>query len=222
MGNKAAIEKERARLTDEMNRGYFADIKEHKKHGGKIAMANKIIIPAMVARKFPSIEVNFSDGKAFKLPIVSGGNGDSVDADKLDIPKASLLCLTFRASSQSMVDSWSLPFVDAFRDSKNVNLFQVSFIDSWLLCRNPIKWLLLRAMKKSKDDEKNGSLKRQTVYSFGDHYYFRKELKLLNLVTGYIFLLDKFGRIRWQGFGAATPEELSSLLSCTSLLLEEN
>jgi hypothetical protein len=37
----------------------------------------------------------------------------------------------------------------------------------------------------------------------------------------YIFLLDKFGRIRWQGFGLAMQEELSSLLSCTTLLLEE-
>ena len=29
--------------------------------------------------------------------------------------------------SQSMVDSRSLPLVDAFRDSKNVNLYQVSY-----------------------------------------------------------------------------------------------
>ncbi|MQL94033.1 hypothetical protein Taro_026682 [Colocasia esculenta] len=33
--NKAAIEKERERLSDELNRGYFADIKEFNKHGGK-------------------------------------------------------------------------------------------------------------------------------------------------------------------------------------------
>ncbi|RRT58846.1 hypothetical protein B296_00004748 [Ensete ventricosum] len=37
----------------------------------------------------------------------------------------------------------------------------------------------------------------------------------------YIFLLDGLGRIRWQGFGHATEEELSWLLSCTSLLLDE-
>lgn len=37
----------------------------------------------------------------------------------------------------------------------------------------------------------------------------------------YIFLLDKLGRIRWQGFGLATEEELSSLFACTSHLLEE-
>lgn len=130
------------------------------------------------------------------------------------------------------------------------HFFQVSFIDSWLLCRNPIKRFLLRIMRKSSADA-NNELQKQIVYSFGDHYYFRKELKILNLLTGYesfsvhnlclfqleavifticlllllacryIFLLDKFGRIRWQGFGLATKEELSSLLSCTSLLLEE-
>ncbi|KAM2127875.1 hypothetical protein ACFX1R_007734 [Malus domestica] len=75
-------------------------------------------------------------------------------------------------------------------------------------------------MRKPKYDE-GTELKRQIVYSFGDHYYFRKELKILNILTGYTFLLDNFGRIRWQGTGLATEEESSSLLSCTKLLLEE-
>lgn len=217
LGNKTAIEKERARLADEMNRGYFADISELNQHGGKIAMANKIIIPAMAAIKFPALEVNYSDGTTVKLPKTS--NGDIVGVDKSAIPKASLLCLSFRANSQAMIDSWSGPFIDAFSNSKDVQLYEVSFIDSWFLRLNPIKQLLLRIMKKSNGGK--DALQKQIVYSFGDHYYFRKELKVLNLLTGYIFLLDKFGRIRWQGFGLATQEELSSLLSCASLLLEE-
>ncbi|KAH9660380.1 mitochondrial ATPase complex subunit ATP10 [Citrus sinensis] len=204
LGNKQAVEKERARLADEMNRGYFADVAELKKHGGKIATANKIIIPALAAVKFPDLDVSYSDGTPLKLPVCS--SGDVANADKAAIPKA-------------MVDSWSTPFFEAFSDSKNVHLYEVSFIDSWLLCRSPIKRILLKIMRKSKDAGEN-VLQRQIVYSFGDHYYFRKELKILNLLTGYFFLLDKFGRIRWQGFGMATPEELSSLLSCTSLLLE--
>ncbi|XP_010267354.1 PREDICTED: uncharacterized protein LOC104604615 isoform X2 [Nelumbo nucifera] len=201
-----------------MNRGYFADISELKKHGGKIAMANKIIIPAVAAVKFPTIEVDSSDGRSLKLPIVSEGNEAK---EKLSVPAASLLCLSFRANSQAMIDSWSTPFLNAFRASKDVQMYEVSFIDSWFLSLNPIKRLLLRVMRKSHIDESINTLQRQIVYSFGDHYYFRKELKILNLLTGYVFLLDRFGRIRWQGFGLATDEELASMLSCTSLLLEE-
>lgn len=62
--------------------------------------------------------------------------------------------------------------------------FQVSFIDSWFLCLSPIKRMLLKRMRKADDVGKNG-VQRQIVYSFGDHYYFRKELKILNLLTGY-------------------------------------
>ncbi|KAA3483632.1 Phosphopantetheine adenylyltransferase [Gossypium australe] len=61
-------------------------------------------------------------------------------------------------------------------------------------------------MRKSSDGAKD-ALQRHIVYSFGDRYYFRKELKILSLLTGYIFPLDKFGRIRWQGLGLAKQEE---------------
>ncbi|KAL2979961.1 hypothetical protein AAZX31_13G201800 [Glycine max] len=192
LGNKEAIEKERARLADEMTRGYFADMAEFKKH---------------------------ADGKTMKLPIRVSDR--AVDSDKSSVPKASLVCLSFRASSQEMINSWSVPFTEAFRKSNDVHLYQVSFIDSWLLCRAPIKRLLLWTMKKPSHHESKDTLQQQIVYSFGDHYYFRKELRILNLLTGYIFLLDNFGRVRWQGFGSATQDELSSLLSCTSLLLDQ-
>ncbi|XP_071700831.1 uncharacterized protein [Rutidosis leptorrhynchoides] len=201
-----------------MNRGYFADMAELKEHGGKIATANKIVIPAMAAVKFPQLEVNFSAGKSLKLPVTTFG--PDTDSLKATIPKATLMCLSFRATSQVMIDSWCAPFIETFKNSEKVQLYEVSVIESWLLLQTPIKKLLLLMLKKSKPSE-DGVLQRQIAYAFGDHYYFRKELKILNLLTGYMFLLDKFGRIRWQGFGLATPDELSSLLSCTSLLLEE-
>jgi len=62
--------------------------------------------------------------------------------------------------------------------------YQVSFIDSWLLCRPPIKRFLLWTMKKPNNHESKDTLEKHTVYSFGDHYYFRKELQILNLLTG--------------------------------------
>lgn len=64
----------------------------------QIAKANKIIIPAIAARKFPTLEVNYPDGSSLKLPVTSKEN--DANASTSDIPKASLLCLSFRASSQ--------------------------------------------------------------------------------------------------------------------------
>ncbi|KAJ0977784.1 hypothetical protein J5N97_013258 [Dioscorea zingiberensis] len=210
IGSKEAIEKEKARLSDELSRGYFADISEIRKNGGKIAMANKTIIPSMAAVKFPDVEVSFTDGRCLRLPMSSGeAVTDTSDA------QISLLCLSFRANSQAMAESWTAPFLDAFSTSGKVQVYEVSFIDSWLLSLTPVRKLFLKVMKKSNIPQ------RHIVYSFGDHYDLRKKLQILNLLTGYIFLLDRLGRVRWQGFGFSTQDEMSSLLSCTSFLLDE-
>nr|AKM76492.1 AT1G08220-like protein [Pelargonium citronellum] len=215
--SKAKNKKQRSRLIDEMKRGRFADAMEFKKHGGKIAPASKTIIPALEAVRFPALEVTYSDGKTLKLPIISDRKADNAES----MPKASLICLTFRAMSLEMVNSWCVPFLDAFNASKNVQLHKVSFIDQPLLCWKPMKRLRLWMIRDSNSDLKSGAIQSPLGYFFGDHYWFRKELKLENILTGYIFLVDEFGRIRWQGSGSATEEELASLVSCTTLLLEE-
>ena len=119
-----------------------------------------------------------------------------------------------------MVDSWTSPFLKAFAHSSDVRLYEVSLTDQWLLSRKLIRKLLLKYMRKPAHTENQDALQRQIVYSYGDHYYFRKELKTVNLLSGYAFLLDNSGRIRWSGT-APTEEEVSSLLRCTSMLLEE-
>ncbi|TVU17300.1 hypothetical protein EJB05_33321 [Eragrostis curvula] len=242
MGSKEAIEKEKARLTDEMSRGYFADIAEIRKNSGKIAEASKVIIPEVDAVKFPDLAVESPDGGgSLRLPLVAPSpEGNDHEAGSTEVPDASLVCLSFRASSQKMVESWSLPFLDAFGASKNIPIyevpmingscalhyfkpylkgkyvmFQVSFIDSWLLSSSPVRLAFLKVMRKSNNP------RRHVVYAFGDHYDFRKQLQILNLLTGYIYLVDRLGRIRWRGFGSATQEELSSLTACTSSLLDE-
>ncbi|KAG6617947.1 hypothetical protein I3842_13G141400 [Carya illinoinensis] len=118
-----------------------------------ISTANKIIIPAMAAVKFPDIEVNYSGNKTWKLPITF--NRDMVDAEKAAIPKATLLCLSSPGNSQAMIDSWSGPFLGAYSDSKYLQLYEVSFIDSWFLRWNPIKQLLLRIMTQSNYEGKD-------------------------------------------------------------------
>ncbi|XP_066367699.1 uncharacterized protein [Miscanthus floridulus] len=219
-GNKEAMEKEKekkkARLTDEMSRGYFADIAEIRKNAGKIAMASKVIIPEADAVKFPDLAVDSPAGGALHLPLVAPAlQDDGSEAGDHVIPSASLVCLSFRASSLKMAESWSLPFLDAFGAAKNMHVYEVSFIDSWLLSLSPVRRAFLKVMRKSNNPQ------RHVVYAFGDHYDFRKKLQIRTHLTGYVYLVDSLGRIRWQGFGSATQEELSSLTACTSILLDE-
>lgn len=61
-------------------------------------MANKVVIPAMAAVKFPNVEVTRPYGGSFKLPISCKEN--IANGDVPAIPKVSLVCLSFRASSQ--------------------------------------------------------------------------------------------------------------------------
>lgn len=63
----------------------------------QIAVANKVIVPAAIAVKFPDLEVINTDGKTAKLPLRLVNHDD-----KELVPKASLLCLSFRANSQVM------------------------------------------------------------------------------------------------------------------------
>lgn len=95
-------------------------------------------------------------------------------------------------TSYGFTSMWLFSVVNFLAEKGSIELFlltddhvQVSFIDSWLLCRKPIKRLLLQIMRKPKSEDNQGPLRRQIVYSFGDHYYFRKELKIMNLLTGY-------------------------------------
>lgn len=104
----------------------------------------------------------------------------------------------FYCCENRMMNTWSRPFLFAWCILHENVLesflmltltvilsLQISFIDSWLLSRNPMKKLLLRVMRKPKPNDREDILQRQITYSFGDHYEFRKELKILNLLTGY-------------------------------------
>lgn len=61
-------------------------------------MANKTLIPAMEAVKFPRLIVEFSDGRNLQLPLGSDTKDDN--ADSVPAPPACLVCLSFRANSQ--------------------------------------------------------------------------------------------------------------------------
>ncbi|KAJ7526302.1 hypothetical protein O6H91_16G001200 [Diphasiastrum complanatum] len=197
-----------------MNRGYFDDIKDLKKHGGKIALANPNVSSKLAAPKFPTLIIRSATGDTSIIP-----SQNLVSENKT--PHVTLVCIAFRANTQSMVESWTVPFFDAFKFTPGVQLFEVSWIDSWFLSLRPVQSLLLQFIRKEEIRDDNQLTKRQVMYAFGDSYDVRKMLNIKNRLSGYVFLLDEEGYVRWQASGMATPEELSFMVSCTSRLIKE-
>lgn len=196
--SKEAREKEKERLKDELNRGYFDDLRDMKKSGGKVFPASTSLAPIAASPRFPALEVHVPrGGPALMLPVENA---------------CTLICMAFRASAQPMVVSWSSPFAKHFP----CDVFEVSIIESWLLSLWPIKRLLLRIVRGREESERG-----KVVYAFGDTYEFRKVLGVPNLLSGYVFLIDSKGRVRWRASGMATKEELEAMTSCTTRLLHE-
>ncbi|KAL2623847.1 hypothetical protein R1flu_008092 [Riccia fluitans] len=113
--------------------------------------------------------------------------------------------------AQSMIDSWTKLFLTSFHASQSVELLQVSVVDSWFLSLRSVRSLLLKSMSSpvlSTGSQPPG----RTLYAFGDSYYFRKELGIPNMLSGYVFLVDTKGRVRWRASGFATAEELASMI----------
>lgn len=81
----------------------------------------------------------------------------------------------------------------------------------------PFKQLLLRSASAASAGKY--ALPCRHLHHFGAMEQLRQALQLSNLLTGYVFLLDAQGRLRWRASGSPSPAELQSLLRVTEELL---
>lgn len=58
------------------------------------------------------------------------------------------------------------------------------------------------------------------LYTGRDVVKIRETLQLTNSIVGYVFLLDREGRVRWRAHASPSKQEISALFSCTNHLLE--
>lgn len=103
---------------------------------------------------------------------------------------------------------------------KNVSIYNICVIQygflkffKKLFFNNTEKDLLEYAGQNSLNDMQK--LKNQSLFFFGDDKIFASKLLLPNSYTGYVFLLDKQNRIRWQSCGKPSDKELQLLLNLT-------
>ena len=119
--------------------------------------------------------------------------------------KVTLVVVAFLRESQAQLDSWLAPFVQQFGDKKEFTFYEVPMISSGYKF---MRFIIDNGMRAGLPEKKH----KHVVTMYGDVQRYTDELGL-DPRSGYAFLLDKEGIIRWEGKGFAEAEALKDLFA---------
>jgi ATPase complex subunit ATP10 len=179
-------------------------------------------------------------------PLASDGTPRSFPITGTDAPAASLVCIAFRAGAQEMIEAWAVPFSRAATsyqleqqqeqeqeqeqqptstsstptpNRKTLALVELALVESIVMGFWPFRNIL---MKNGGSSQGNYSMNATYLYHFAtETENIRNALHMTNRLTGYVYLLDSVGRVRWRGSGNPSSHELDMLLQCSRQLLSE-
>lgn len=208
----------------ELAHGYFWMISDLKKTNNKVVLSNEKLIPEGEAQLFPTLEglTTLDDlNTSVDLPLFFLEQAHQKQKKKQRVGgKITLVTVTYRDNAVKMIPTWTEPFEQAFaNESPNrIQTFNVSITESWAMyhIRNTVK----RVMKKNTPSDKHST----TLAYFGTKEVmdFRDVLRMHNIMTSFVFLLDDLGRVRFAGSGEASEEEASRLIRFAKELVQES
>jgi ATPase complex subunit ATP10 len=211
----------------ELAKGYFWMVSDLKKTNSKPTLCS--IIPEREAQTFPTltglytlIETStkvdipwyFIDPSQYQ----HGEHVFSTSKSKCVTGNVTLLSITFRDNGFKLIPSWTKPFETVFQNDDRVQSYKLSVTEQWVLY--PLRGLLTRVMKNNTPSEDQN----RTLVYFGSSKIeeFRDVLRMHNIMTNYVFLLDDLGRIRFAGSGMADDDEITQLVQTTKDVLKES
>lgn len=215
----------------ELAHGYFWMVTDLKATNQKPTLSNQTLIPERSAQMFPILEglTTLDDlDTTVDLPLVFLERAHDLRHSKPKSNakggKVTLVTVIFRDNGVKMLPTWTDPFQEAFANNNNDNdndqiqTFSVSITERWALY--PIRNTVKRVMKRNTPASKHST----TLAYFGTKEVmdFRDVLRMHNIMTSYVFLLDDLGRVRFAGSGEASEEEAARLVKFAKELLVES
>lgn len=197
----------------ELAYGYFWNIKDLKRSGDKPIMSNETLIPDNQAKMFPHLsQLESLSGVTVELPDYFLRKNRSKDVSA----QCTLVAISFRDFGYKLLPSWLDPFEEKIGNNDRVEVIRLNLSEGWFN-----KWILrgvLRGLtKRNTPVEEHDS----TLLYFGsDLELFRDALRMHNVLTGYVFLLDGLGRVRFAGSGPASEEEVERLVKFANDLIK--
>lgn len=188
--------------------GYFWAIKELASTNKKPILSNDTVIPAAEAERFPFLGdmVNLK-GEAVSVPDFFTRHNRSKDASA----KCTLVAISFKDFGAQLLPSWIDPFDVAFRKDIDNEADRYDVVRVIINEGSMVKLLspfITSGTKKNVPKSDHAS----TLLYYGEAEEFRDILRMHNIYSGYVFLVDGIGRVRWAGSGEGTEEEIHSMI----------
>jgi ATPase complex subunit ATP10 len=188
--------------------GYFWMIKDLKKTDTKPVLSNDKLIPESLAMPFPTLKgLKSLSGEKINIPAHFLRKNRSSDA----AAQCTLVAVSFRDFGYKLLDTWIEPFESALQGKDRVEIVKLNLSEGWLN-RWVLQLLIKGLMKKNTPVQEHD---RTFIYFGHDLEHFRDGLRMHNVLTGYVFLLDGLGRVRFAGSGSADEKEIENLVELT-------
>lgn len=196
--------------------GYFWMFKDLELTKEKPILGNEGCIDETVAERFPALggandargelPITLTDEVA-PMPDFCYRNNRAMDPTS----QCTLVGLSYREFGNKMLPSWINPFKEALCSPASprrnrVEVVQISIQEG--LALRLLKGMVKSGFRKAVPVEDH----ERTLLFFGADQTFKDVLRCHNTCTGYVFLLDGVGRIRWAGSGKPTDEEMRTLI----------
>ena len=195
------------------------------KEKGRAFDADNMLIPSKDATLFfPNVPCTTLNGESIGIPNqMQQQQSSTTSSSKPNFPirnwnNVKFVTLSFKHYGSTLVKSWQEPFNSHFQNispTLSPLCFEMCFIEYGFL--SMAKGVLINSLKKTIPIERHSNV----GFAFGGIKEFADKLDIPNVFTGYVFLIDNKGRVRWRGCGLAKPEEIKTLIKCAELLSQE-
>jgi ATPase complex subunit ATP10 len=204
----------------ELVHGYFWMLKDLQRSNEKPILSNQEIISESVAKVFPTLTQlrKLDSNELVNLPSFFLRRNRSLDVSA----QCTVVGISYRDYGFQTLKSWMDPLQVSLNDkqlSDRIEVVRLSISEGWI-SRWVLSGLIVALTKKNTPHEEQ----KQTLLYFGSDDElepFRDALRMHNLMTCYVFLLDGLGRVRFAGSGPASQEDVERLQQFASALTRQ-
>ncbi|KAJ8693578.1 Mitochondrial ATPase complex subunit atp10 [Pleurotus ostreatus] len=200
--NQDAIIEERRHIIKEAAKGYFDDLNNTRRHGGKTWIAPQTLI---------------REDKALYLPNISGKplvGKKAVNTTTMCAGRITVLAMLGTKISEIHAKGFVDPTYEHYGTHPLFQYVQVN------LQENLLKSILVNLFTKSLRSTIPPELHPYYLVSSQNMEYVRDAIGMTNSKVGYVYLIDENLKIRWGGCADAMLEETQALETCTGVLIK--